>query len=178
VETTIIPEMPTTTRSTHRSGRPYRRNYFKEEETSHSLDSSDLSNDEPGSQVELSPVEISESSSTVSSDQRHSDLLSSSSEDNVLLSSALTSIALLRKSCDKLIESIDNMGSLINEPSPEYTTIQGVTNRGVDRNPTGHIEIQAPTHPINALNIQQLDLAYIIRTELTRLEAVIEERVK
>ncbi len=214
VETIIIPEMPTTTRrSTYQ--RPRTRNASKEEEISHSLENSESANDEPGSQVlpgqafnqiELSPVEISETSSTISDndsfdrrssssltdehdsdtrgveidDQRHSDLLSSSSEDNVLWSSALTarhSIALLHKSCDKLIGSIEDTWSHINGPSPEYITIRGDTNRGDDGNPTGHIEMQDPTHPINALNIQQLDLACIIKTELMRLEAVIEERV-
>ncbi len=214
-ETINIPEMSTRTRSTYQSGRPYSRNSPKEEETSHSLNSSDVSDDEPGSQVlpgqafnqvELSPVELSETSSTISNndsfdrrssssltdehdpdtrgvevdDQRHSDLLNSSSEDNMLWSSALTarhSIALLHKLCDKLIKSIKDTWSHINEPSAEYITIQGVTNHGDARDPTDHIGMQDPTHPMNALNIQQLGLAYIIKTELTRLEAVAEERV-
>lgn len=201
-----IPEMS----STNRRGRPYGKKPSKQDETFHSPDSSDVPNDNPASQVlpdqafhqvELSPVELSESSSTLSDDdssdrrppsspmdecdpdttgvgvddQRHSDLASSSSGDFVLESSALTtcrSIALLHKLCDKLIGSIEDTWSHINEPNTDHLTIQEDINHKDTRDPTNRAEMQDSTHPINALNIQQLDLANIMKIELIQLEAV------
>ncbi len=201
--------MLTRTRSPHRRGRTYGRKAFKRDERLHSQDCSDVSNGESASQVlpdqafhqaELSPVELSESSSTLSDDdlsdrrpsispvdesgldttvgngeQTDSNLASSSSGESVLSeSSALAachSIAtLLHRLCDKLIGSIEDTWSHINEPSTDHITIQEHTNHKDTRDSTYHTGLQNSTHPINALNIQQLDLAKIIKIELKRLE--------
>jgi hypothetical protein len=207
--------MSTRTRSTHRRGRPYGRKPFKRDKKFHSPDSSDVPNGESASQVppdqafhqvELSPVELSESSSTRSDDdlsdrrppsspidesdldttgvgvdeQINSNLASSSSGESVLLESsslaACRSIAaLLHRLCDKLIGSIEDTWSHINEPSIDHITIQEHTSHRDTRDPTNHTGMQDSTHPTKALNIQQLDLANIMKVELIQLEAVAGE---
>lgn len=198
------------TRNILRNGRRYGRSSSRRYETLHSSERLDVLDDELASQVlpgqafnevELSPAELSPTSSTVADDdtfnqessgspmdefdpdptgvgagdQTYSDLSSSSSEDIVLGSSALAardSIALLHEFCDKLIGSMQNTSSHINEANTEYLTIQGDTNYGYDPDPTGHMKTRDPTHLMNALNIQQLVLANIMKTELIHLEAV------
>lgn len=154
-------------------------------------------------QVEPSPVELSESGSTRSdedlsdrrspssptdesdldttrvgfNEQRNSNLASSSSGKSELLESnslaACRSIAeLLHRLCDKLIGSIEDTWSHINEPSFDHNEIQEHTGQKNTRDLAG---MQDSTHPINALNIQQLDLANIMKAELIQLEAVAGE---
>ncbi len=185
-----IPEIS----STNRRGRPYGKKPSRKNETFHSPDSSDVPNDSPASQVlpdqafqqvKLTPVELLESSSSLLDDDS-SDRRSPSSpmnqcdpdamgEDFVSESSALTtsrSIALLHRLCDKLIGSMENTRSHVNEPNTDHHTIQEDTNHKDTRDPTNRTGMQDATHPINALNIQQLDLANIMKTELIQLEAV------
>jgi len=202
--------MLTRTTNPHRRGRPYGRNPFKRDEEVHGQDSSDVSNGESASrvlpdhafhQVELSPVELSESRSSLSDDdlsdrippispfdesdldttgvgigeQTDSNLASSSSGESVLLeSSALAACrsiaALLHRLCDKLIESIEDTWLHINEPTTDHITIQEHTNYKDTRDSTYYTGLRDSIYPINALNIQQLDLAKIIRDELIRLE--------
>jgi len=63
----------------------------------------------------------------------------------------------------------------INEPPTDHFTTQEHTDHRDTRDPTNHAEIQDPTHPINALNIQQLDLVNIMKVELMQLEIVAGE---
>ena len=67
---------------------------------------------------------------------------------------------------------MENTRSHVNEPNTDHHTIQEDTNHKDTRDPTNRTGMQDATHPINALNIQQLDLANIMKTELIQLEAV------
>ncbi len=67
------------------------------------------------------------------------------------------------------------MRSHINEPRIDHITIQEHTDPRDTQDPTNHTGMQDSTHPINALNIQQLDLVKIMKGELSRLEAVAGE---
>jgi hypothetical protein len=168
-------------------------------------ESSQILPDQVFHQIELFPVKLSGSSFTLSEDdssdrksssssiddsdpdstgvgvddQRHPNLASSSSRESVLESSALaaclSSAALLNILCDKLIGSIEDTWSHINEPRIDLITIQEHTNHRDTRDLTNHTGMQVSTHPINALNIQQLDLVNIMKVELIQLEAVAGE---
>jgi len=88
-------------------------------------------------------------------DQTYSDLSSSSSEDIVLGSSALAardSIALLHELCDKLIGSIQNTSSHINEANTEYLTIQGDTNYGYDPDARPYASCERSQYPAASLS--------------------------
>ena len=67
------------------------------------------------------------------------------------------------------------MWSHINEPPTDRISNQGPTGHIDSRDLTIYTAIQDPTNPINALNIQELVLADIIKAEVLELNSVLKD---
>lgn len=127
-------------------------------------------------QSAFAPSEVDESDPDTTrvgaDDQRHSDRASSSSGELIL---CLSSTHLLLTLCEKLIGSLEDMWSHINEPPTDRISNQGPTGHIDSRDLTIYTAIQDPTNPINALNIQELVLADIIKAEVLELNSVLKD---
>lgn len=86
------------------------------------------------------------------------------------LEACSSSATLLQSLCDKLIESLKDTWSHINKIPTLHSEIDRSPDHRDFRDSTNRMGLQNPTHPINALNIQQLDLANIIKLELVELK--------